>query len=111
MLSGVWSVLQATVFATEKNEGGGAIAIAFGAISALVGLGLLLKVEAIRNVVVIMACFNILFGLLGVIMAFFIAPIAGIWGVVTVLHDFIDIGLAGFMIFLIGETDSRAPNF
>ena len=110
-LSGVWSVLQATAFATEKNDGGGAVAIAFGAISAIIGLGLLLKVEAVRNVVVIMACFNILFGLFGVVMSFFLAPLAGIWGAVIILRQFIDIGLAGLMIFLIGETDTRTPNF
>ena len=44
-------------------------------------------------------------------MSFFLAPLAGIWGAVIILRQFIDIGLAGLMIFLIGETDTRTPNF
>jgi hypothetical protein len=110
-VSGIWSVLQATAFATKDNDGGGFLAIAFGAITALVGLGLLLKVEAVRNVVVIMAAFNILFGLLGLVTAVFFTFVGGFWGALMVIHEVVDIALAGLMIFLIGETDTRAPNY
>jgi hypothetical protein len=110
VISGVWSVLQATLFATKENPGS-AVGLVFGAITALVGIGLLLRVELVRNIVVFLAALNILLGLFGIAMTFLTPFVGGIWGAVVIVHEFIDIALNGLMIFLIGETDSHAPNF
>jgi hypothetical protein len=96
---------------TLPHGGVGTLGAIFGAAGALVGLGLLLNVDLARGIVNVIAFLNIVFGLIGIVMLFFIAPLMGIWGIVAVLKAFFDIGLSGFMIFLIGETETRGPNF
>jgi hypothetical protein len=112
ILNGVYSVLAATVFAPKEGGGiGSMIGLIIGAFTALVGLGLILRVEAARGIVNVICFIQILSGILDVIMFFFIAPALGVFGVIGFLFAFLRLGLAGLMIFVIGETESRAPNF
>ena len=85
--------------------------IVIGGLTALVGLGLIVNVDLARGIVNVLAFLNILFGCIGLVMLFFLAPFQGFWGLVALLQTFLDIGLAGFMIFPIGETETRGPNF
>jgi hypothetical protein len=98
ILEGAVDILGATVFATEKHANGGMFAISLGAFSVLVGLGLILKVDLVRSIVNVLAWLNILFGLLGIVMAFFMVPVAGIWGALLMLKMFLNIGLSGLML-------------
>ena len=90
---------------------GSTVGIVLGAINILVGLGLILKVEVIRSVVNAICFVNILFGVLALVGAFFSPFVGGLIGVVIVIMNFVNLGTSGLMIFLIGETESRGPNF
>jgi hypothetical protein len=89
----------------------GVIDVLFGAVTALIGLGLILQVDAARGVVNVLCFLQILFGLFGLAMLFLNPFVGGTWGVIAAVMTFIQIGLAGLMIFLIGETETRGPNF
>src|SRR2546430_2241002 len=75
IVNGVYAVLASTAFAPK--DGGGAVSIIeliIGAFTALVGLGLILRVEAARGIVNVICFIQILSGILDVITFFFIAP-------------------------------------
>ena len=80
-------------------------------LSALIGLCLVLKVEFIRKLVNVVCFFNIVFGLFGVIGTVFSPAIKGLFGLIYLLIQAVGIASAGFMIYLLGETDTQAPNF
>ena len=110
ILNGTLSILRATAFATEKDSGGGILAIVFGALTLLIGLGLVFRIDVARNLVTFLCFVSIVFGILGIVIMFFFAPVTGFWSVIGLASDILDIGLAGLMIFVIGETD-RAPTY
>jgi hypothetical protein len=87
------------------------IGLIIGAVTALIGLGLILRIEAARGIVNVICFIQILSGVLDIAFFFFAAPALGLFGAVGFIFAFIRIGLAGLMIFVIGETESRAPNF
>jgi hypothetical protein len=111
LLGGALQVLLATAFATHDHPNGGIFAIVFGGINAIVGLGLMLHVEVVRNVVNILCFLQILGGAWGLVTAVAIAPASGLWALWLLISNFLEIGLAGLMIFVIGETERRAPNY
>ncbi len=110
IVGGVWSVLTgAGVFG---NPGGfGIIDVLLGSLTALVGLGLVLHVDLVRGIVNVLCFLQILGGLRSLVFFFFSPFVGGFLGVVLVMMAFFQIGLAGLMIFLIGETETRGPNF
>src|SRR5437899_1950147 len=112
MLSGAWDILQATVWA-GKDSGGflDVLGILFGGITALVGLGLLLRIDVVRGIVNVLCFLQIVFGILGLITSFLLSGPLGMIGILGMIHSIVDIGTAGLMIYLIGETETRAPNF
>ena len=112
MFSGVWDILHATLWA-GKDSGGflDILGIVFGGITALVGLGLLLRIDVVRGIVNVLCFLQILFGILGLITSFLLSGPFGMIGVLGMIHSIVDIGTAALMIYLIGETDTRAPNF
>jgi hypothetical protein len=83
----------------------------FGAITALIGLGLILSVDAARGIVNVIAFLHIFFGLFSLVMLFLGGASFGLAALLMLFLTFLDIGLSGFMIFLISETETRAPNF
>lgn len=106
LVSGLWSVLNGLLL----TKGGNYIGAAVGGLTALIGLGLLAKVEFVRGLVNIACFLQILSGILGVITTFFMGSLGGL-GILLVLLDFLQIAFAVLMIYLIGETDTRGPNF
>jgi hypothetical protein len=86
------------------------ISIAFGAFTALLGIGLLLRAELARGIVNVVCGIRILLGLLGLFGSLGGTLIFGAFGLLMVVMNIVDIATAGFMIFLIGETDKAAPN-
>jgi hypothetical protein len=112
ILGGIWNVLQGTVFASKEDANIFGIIIAiFGAITALVGLGLILRIDLVRGIVNILCFLRILGGIRGLIIGFFLSGPLGMLGIGMMIASIIDIGTGGFMIYLIGETETRAPNF
>lgn len=84
---------------------------AIGTFSLLVGIGLLARVEIARGIANFLAGLNIIFGLLGLAGSLIGAAFAGPWGLLLSLKCVLDIVTSGLMIYLIGETEKRAPNF
>lgn len=100
---GVWGALSATIFA--ESDGPDIAGIASSLLSAVVGIGLLAKLEFIRGIVNIVCALQILGGLLGVLTAFLAgAPLA-------LFLALAQVATAVLMIFVIGETDDRGPNW
>lgn len=111
-LIAAWWVVDGAQLAYQSLSGGlvATLGLVIGVVSALVGLGLLLRIEAARGIVNVLCFLQILDGLLALVFLLF-SGIGGLWGAVSLIFTFIRIGFAGLMIYLIGETDSRAPNF
>ena len=103
LLNGSWGAVYD--IALSGKDGPNYLGAAMSALGALIGLGLLLRIEAIRGAVNFFCALQILFGILNVITAF----LAG-WPLFMLLALF-QIATAGLMIFLIGETDTRGPNW
>lgn len=111
VVNGVWVILHTTVLASKEAGGIGAmLSLVVGGVTALIGIGLLLRVEAARGVVNFLCFLQILGGLMTLAGFFFGGAALSLWAVVALLMAFVQIGTAGLMIFLIGETD-RTPNF
>lgn len=81
-----------------------------GAVYVLTGLGLVFQVELARGVVNVVAGLMILGGLWGLANSLIGAGFFGAAAIPAMLRNILDVALGGFMIYLIGETDRRAPN-
>ncbi len=82
-----------------------------GGFTLLVGIGLLARVEIARGIANFLAGLNLLFGLLGLAGSLIGSVVAGPLGLLLSLKGVLDIATRAFMIFLIGESEKRAPNF
>ena len=111
ILNGAFAIVSSVAF--EKDLGGifGIIGMIVGAFTALVGLGLILRVEAARGIVNVLCFIQILDGCFGLLVSFFWPGFIGMWGIIDMLVSVLRIAFAVLMIFAIGETESRAPNF
>lgn len=112
ILNGTLTVL-GTLLSIKLMAGGGGtftgipfIGVVLGAVYALTGLGLVFKVEIARGIVNILSWITIAFSLMaiaGLLMAgLFMGPIV----ILMMLRSIVEGGLAGFQIYLIGETDN-----
>lgn len=107
MLSGLWDIF--FTIANQPEDGLGMmsfIGLTFSGVTVLMGLGLLLHIKIARTIVNFLCGINIIFGLIGLILnfAFMMAsPYAG----VAVLFSILDLFINGFMMYLIGETESE----
>lgn len=81
-----------------------------GGVNLLLGLGLLFRIELIRGVVNFVCGLNIIFGLLGLVGILLGMVFSGFYGFLMMLYQVFNIALNALMIFLIGETETRAPN-
>ncbi|HJP82146.1 MAG TPA: hypothetical protein VJ835_01460 [Fimbriimonadaceae bacterium] len=86
------------------------IGIAIAAVTTLVGIGLLFRVELARGIVNFLCGLQIIFGLFGLAGAVLGSMFSGPIGLVLVIMQIVQIAAAGFMIYVIGETDRVAPN-
>lgn len=81
----------------------------FPGVRALIGLGLLTRVELVRGIVNFVCGLSLLFGLLGLVFNLFTMLATGIWGLIWMVFQLVDLGTNAGMIFLIGETDGFEP--
>lgn len=84
--------------------------IVFGSVNALIGLGLLLRLEFIRGIMNVVCFLQMIGAAFGMIAGFFLSPLAGPFAALLLLLDVVQFCAAGLMIFLLGETDKRAPS-
>lgn len=93
----------------EESGGFAYVGIVFGAITALVAIGLMARIELVRGIVNILSFLRILSGALGLwgalMGSLFIGPLA----ILFAIFSAIDMASGLFMIYLIGETDKYAP--
>lgn len=102
ILSGGYQFVSALLISSDKGpDYVGAVA---GLLPIVVGLGLLLRLNIIRGIVNFLCALQILGGILGVIVSFFAGD------PVQLIMALVQIGTSGFMIYLIGETDTGPPN-
>lgn len=81
------------------------VGLVFGALSALVGLGLLFKLEFIRGVVNVLCFLQILNGLLGLWAGVLSSALFGPIGLLVTIMSIFDIITGALMVYVIGETD------
>jgi hypothetical protein len=114
-IAGYWLIggIMDVVRGLTSLSGAGAFAyigIAFGAFTALVGIGLMARVELVRGIVNVICFLRIIFGLLGLWGALwgslFLGPLALLFAVFAAF----DIVTGILMIYLLGETEKSAPN-
>jgi hypothetical protein len=86
----------------------GPFVMLLGALSLIFGLGLIFKVDFIRGIANIICWIQIVFGILGLAMSFGWAMIIGPLAFLLIAMNVIQVCMAGFMIYLIGETDDFA---
>jgi hypothetical protein len=117
ILQGGYDIVEAVVASQRKIMGEqigfgffSALSVVFGAVTALIGIGLLLKVEVVRGIVNFFCGLQIMFGLLGLAGSFIGALFTGPWGLLGVVMNVAQIAAAAFMIYLIGETDRAMPD-
>lgn len=110
-----WWILNGgyAIFLSVTQSGGllGIISLLIGLFTALVGLGLIFRVEAARGIVNVLCFIQILEGCFGLGVGFLLSGFIGIWGIIGMLMSILRIVFAVLMIFAIGETESRGPNF
>ena len=113
ILAGAYSALF-PLLESSKSDGLGfaaIIGIAVGSLSILFGIGLIARIEVIRGIINFFCGLKIIFGLLGMLGTIGLALLTGPFGIILMFLKVFDIASAAFMIYLIGETESRAPNF
>ncbi len=86
------------------------IPIIFAVFTCFLGLGLALRIEFVRGIANFLCGIEIILGLISFPLIIGAALIMGPFGPIIILLRALNIAANGFMIYLIGETDSRAPN-
>jgi hypothetical protein len=95
----------------SSASGPSPLSLLMNGVSALIGLGLLLKVELVRKIINVFCFINIVFGILGLIPIIFSRMTTGIFGLFVLLTQVIGIASSVLMIYLLGETDTQTPNY
>lgn len=88
----------------------GILSIVLGALTILIGLGLVLRIEFIRGIVNFFCGVQILLGILGFFGAVAAALFTGPFGILLMFLEVLRVVCGVMMIYLIGETDKAAPN-
>jgi|SRR5579862_5239143 len=86
------------------------ISMAFDGFTALLGIGLAMRIELARGIVNFICGLRILFGVLDLAGALMGTLFLGPLGFILVILSIVNIVTAIFMIYLIGETDKNPPN-
>jgi hypothetical protein len=109
IFNGLYGIVQVLL---SKHAGSfwGVMDIAISSITALVGLGLILRVELARGIVNVLCFLQILQGLFGVLGGFIMSFAIGIFGAIAMVMSILQIIIAVLMVFVIGETEGRAAN-
>ena len=113
VLSGLWSIGE-TLYAASAHRSGAEAAgmgpvqgvmIIVGVLTALIGLGLLFKVELARGIVNVFCWIRIALGVLSLPAVIGMVVVFGPLGVIMLISSVVDIVTSALMIYLIGETD------
>jgi hypothetical protein len=108
LLSGLIGIL--TTLVGSRKDGLGlfdGISLVFDGVGALVGIGLLLRLEIVRGITNVICFLGILSGLR--FIAFGLeGTLFSSWGLLVVVYGIIKVATYAFMIYLIGETDRYA---
>lgn len=83
----------------------------FPGIRAIIGLGLLARLEFIRGIVNFVCGLSLIFGLFGLLGALLGTLASGAMGLLFLVFQLIDLATNAGMIYLIGETDGFEPRF
>jgi hypothetical protein len=117
LLEGAYDIFEAVMLTQRKFMGVAAgwgfqsfLGIVIGGFTCLIGIGLLLRIEIVRGIVNFFCGLRILFGLFGLLGSLGGVLLFGALGFLFLVMNVVDIATAAFMIYLIGETDKRAPN-
>lgn len=113
-IAGWWAIsnlIRVAVMLSRGVSGFDMFGLAISGATALVGIGLIFRVELARGIVNILCFLQILFGAMWLLAGFFMTPVMGVMGGMLMIFAAIQIALAGVMIFVIGETEIRGPNF
>lgn len=87
-----------------------AFSLVAGGVNLILGIGLIFRLEFIRGVVNVVCFLQMLGAAFSALQGFVLAPLTGPFAALFLVLDVIQFCASGFMIFLIGETDKRAPN-
>ncbi|MBI1333882.1 MAG: hypothetical protein JST12_12540 [Armatimonadetes bacterium] len=107
VLSGALAALLTFMNKKEMSDPGmfTYIGFVFDAISVIMGLGLLAKIEIIRGIVNFVCGISLVFGIIDLLGSFGGILAFGMLGVLGLIQNVISICMNAFMIYLIGETD------
>lgn len=115
IVSGVGGILEALnvgPFATtiklqdvKIEPGVNLLGLIFSGVSAIIGLGLLVKIEIIRGVVNVVCFLQIVNGLLGLWAGIMASAFLGPIGLFITIMNIVDIVTGALMIYILGETD------
>lgn len=94
----------------HTTAGPSIVGVISGTITALFGLGLMLRIEIIRGIVNFVAGLKLAFGLLGLAGSLIGTGLFGAMALIGVLFNLFDIITSGMLLWLIGETD-MGPNW
>ena len=101
MFDGGWQVFRSL----PLKDGFGVIGLIIGGVTAIVGLGLLARIDLVRGIVNILCLVQIIDGALGIIIGFLAIAVSPLGGAFMMIMAALQIALACLMIYLIGETD------
>ena len=109
IVSGLYDVISAL---TSRHPGSlfSTISIVFAVITLLVGVGLIARVELARGIVNVLCFLQILDGAFGMLGGFVFSFAIPVVGMIAMIMSLLKIALALAMVFVIGETESRAAN-
>lgn len=104
----------ADVIALEKKwdiqVGPSYFAAVIAAITVVFGLGLILRIPLIRTWVNWISGLKLISGVFGLATSVMASAALGLIGLLLVIANILDIIMAAILIWMIGETDERAPN-
>jgi hypothetical protein len=113
IFNGIIMILGAIAFHNKLMEGGAAMfdsipiaVIVIGFVYALTGIGLALRVEIARGIVNVLSWISVGFALMRIAGLLFAGLVMGPIVILWMLRAVVDGLLAGFQIYLIGETDN-----
>ena len=88
----------------------GYVMLILGAVTLVIGLGLILRIEIVRGIVNIFCWLRILGGARRGLISFALIIAWPVMGIITLVLAIVDIVSGALMIYLIGETEKNAPN-
>lgn len=103
VVSGLYDLVTGIIFSKY-------VAAFFGALELLLGIGLLTKFNLARGVVNVLCFLQIIFGVIGLAMAILAGGFIGPLAFIGIFYYLFRIATAGFMMFLLSETDKN-PGF